>query len=107
MSTDTVASKRQHADCFEAAHRALEMPIYDLFRLVRAAEHLQEEGDDDLCSSACLIVELAAQKAHELNEQYQKSFPGEGIDSLRELDACERQLRETRTQAEALSKEDA
>jgi hypothetical protein len=99
---------------------ALELPIYDLLRMLRAAAHLQEEGDENLCSSARLIVDLAAQKADELNEQYQKGFPGEGINSrieeddhtakafiLRELDACERRLRETRTQAEAISEEGA
>jgi hypothetical protein len=71
-----------------------------------------------LCSSARLIVELAAQKANELHEQYQGSFPGEGISQveecpsakafiLQEVDACERRLRETRMQAEATSGEAA
>ena len=99
---------------------ALELPIYDVMRLLRAAAHLQEEADEDLLSSANLIVDLAVKKIEELNEQYQRSWPGEGIDSqieeddptakgfiLRELDACERRLRETRTQAEAISGEDA
>ena len=49
--------------------------------MLKAAAHLQEEGDEDLHSSAKLIVELAAQRADDLNEQYQKSFPGEGINS--------------------------
>ena len=102
----------------KADFAALEIRIYDLMRLLHAAEHLQEQSDEDLRNSACLIVELAAQKVDELNEQYQRSFPGEGIDSrieeddptakgfiLRELDACERRLRETRTQAEAISVE--
>jgi hypothetical protein len=104
--------KQRRASRFEDAHRALEIPIYDLTRLLRAAVHLQEEYDEDLCSSARLIVELAAQKADELNEQYQGSFPGEGRSQveegpsakafiLQELDACERRLRETRMQAEA------
>jgi hypothetical protein len=121
MSRDTEA-RRAIAEYNELrrVHCELENPIYDLMRLLRAAEHLQEEGDEDLRSSACLIVELAAQKADELNEKYQRGFPGEGKDSpiegdaltakafiLRELDACERRLRETRTQAEAISKEDA
>jgi hypothetical protein len=61
---------------------AIEMPIYDLMRLLLAAAHLQEESDEDLHMSAHLIVDLAAQKAEESNDQYQKSFPGEGINSL-------------------------
>ena len=32
--------KQQRADCFEAAHRALETPIYDLMRMLHAAEFL-------------------------------------------------------------------
>src|ERR1700722_9101954 len=97
---DSSSPQQQRAMRFEDAHRALEIPIYDLTRLLRAAVHLQEEYDEDLCSSAKLIVELAAQKANELNEQYQGSFPGEAIKSqveecasakafiLQELDAC-------------------
>jgi hypothetical protein len=118
-ATKTDASQTNYLRLKED-HAKLELPIYDLMRILRAAAHLQEEGDEDLRSSAMLIVDLAAQKADELNEQYQKSFPGEGINShieaddptakgfiLRELDACERRLRESRTQAEAMSKEDA
>jgi hypothetical protein len=102
----------------KADFAALELPIYDVMRLLRAAAYLHDKGDEDLCSSASLIIDLAFQKADELNEQYQKSFPGEGTNSrieedgptaktfiLRELDACERRLRETRTQAEAISEE--
>jgi hypothetical protein len=97
-----------------------ELPIWNLMRMLRAAAHLQEEGDEDLRSSAKLIVDLALEKADELNEQYQRSWPGEGIDSrvkednltakafiMRELDACERRLRETRTQAETIREGDA
>ena len=109
--------KQHRTDRFEDAHRALEIPIYDLMRMLIAAVHLQEESDEDLRTSACLIVEMAAQKANELNEQYQGSFPGKGIKSqveecpsakafiLKELDACERRLRETRMRAEATSGE--
>ena len=46
-------------------------------RLLHAAEHLQEQSDKDL-QFGLLIVELAAQKVDELNEQYQRSFPGRG-----------------------------
>jgi hypothetical protein len=60
---------------------ALELPIYDLLRMLRAAAHLQEEGDEDLRSSAKLIVDLAVKMGDELNEKYQRSWPGEGIDS--------------------------
>jgi hypothetical protein len=94
----------------KADFAALEIPIYNLKRMLRAAAHLQEEGDEDLRSSANLIIDLAAKRADDLNEQYQRSWPVEGIDSrieeddptakaliLRELDACERRLRETRT----------
>jgi hypothetical protein len=76
------------------------------------------DGDEDLASSARLLVEQAAKMAEDLNEKYQREWPGEGIDSpidddrptakafiLRELDACERRLRETRAQAEAISVE--
>ena len=114
----TPEASQTNYQLLKADFAALEGPIYDVMRLLRAAAHLQEEGDKDLRSSANLIVDLALKKADELNEQYQRSFPGEGIDSrieeddptakgfiLRELDACERRLRETRTQAEAISVE--
>ena len=64
------------------------------------------------------MVDLAAVKAQELNEQYSRNWPvarkdsrteGDGLIAkafiLRELDACERRLRGTRTQAEALGEE--
>jgi hypothetical protein len=120
MSTNTEA-QTAIADCDEwrRVHSELENPIYDLMRLLRAAEHLQEEDDEDLRSSAKLLVEQAAKMADDLNEKYQRDWPRKGKDSpiegdaltakgfiLRELDACERRLRETRTQAEAISKED-
>jgi hypothetical protein len=112
----------RRADRFEAAHRAIEEDIYDLIRMLRAADYLQSsavmDGDEVLASSARLLVEQAARMAEDLSEKYQRGFPGEGIDSridedrptakafiLRELDACERRLRETRTQAEAISVE--
>jgi hypothetical protein len=72
---------------------ALELPIYDLRRLLRAAVHLLDNGDADLSSSANLIVDLAFQKADELYEQYHGGSPAEGINS--------------RTQAGAISREDA
>jgi hypothetical protein len=106
------------ADRFEVAHRAIEKDIYDLMRMLRAADYLQSavamDGDEDLASSARLLVEQAAKMAEDLNEKYQRRFPGEGIDEdrpaakaciLRELDACERRLQETRAQAEAISVE--
>jgi hypothetical protein len=65
----------------KADYAALELPIYDLTRMLRAAAHLQEEGDEDLHMSAKLIVDLAAQKADELNDRYHRSWPGEGINS--------------------------
>jgi hypothetical protein len=77
--------KRQRADCFEAAHRALENDIYDLMRMLRAADYLQSSAatdNEDLASSARLLVEQAAKMAEDLNEKYQRGFPGEGIDSL-------------------------
>jgi hypothetical protein len=72
---------------------ALELPIADLRRLLRAAAHLLDDGDQDLGSSASLIVDLAFQKADELYEQYHGGSPAEGINS--------------RTQAGAISREDA
>ena len=109
---------------WEDAHRAIENDIYDLMRMLRAADYLQTyasmDGDEDLASSARLLVEQAAKMAEDLNEKYQQGSVGtrKGINSqmkeddptakafiLRELDACERRLRETRTQAEAISVE--
>jgi hypothetical protein len=55
----------------KADYGALETPIYDLTRMLLAAAHLQE-GDDGLRSSARLIVDLAAQKADELNDLYHR-----------------------------------
>jgi hypothetical protein len=75
------ASPQTNYQLLRSAFAELEIPIYDLMRLLRAAEHLQEEGDEDLRNSACLIVELAFKMADELNEQYQKNFPGEGVNS--------------------------
>ncbi len=78
------------------------------------------DSDEDLASSARLLVEQAAKMAEDLNEKYQQGSVGmrkeidRRIDEddptakafiLRELDACERRLRETRTQDEAISVE--
>jgi hypothetical protein len=58
MSTDTEARAAiAEYDEWRRVHSELENPIYDLMRLLRAAEHLQEEGDEDLRSSAKLLVE--------------------------------------------------
>jgi hypothetical protein len=108
----------RRADRFEAAHRAIEEDIYDLIRMLREADYLQSsavmDGDEVLASSARLLVEQAAKMAEDLSEKYHRRFPGEGIDEdrptakafiLRELDACERRLQETRKQAEAISVE--
>ena len=113
------ASQNEH-DGWEHALRELEVPIYDLMRLLRAATHLIDNGDEDLRSSGHLIVELAAIKAQELDEQYQgRNWPGKRKDSqieddpitaraliLQEPNACERQQREARTQAKEFKKGD-
>jgi len=89
-------------------------PIYPNHKFEEKIGEAWLTGDD------CKIANgpLAGQTLAQVSEKYQRGFPGEGIDSridedrptakafiLRELDACERRLRETRTQAEAISVE--
>jgi hypothetical protein len=58
----------------------LEIDIYDLNRMLRAAEFLQTEGagEEDIASSARLLVEHAAKMANDLHKKYQASFTGSG-----------------------------
>jgi hypothetical protein len=115
------ADARTLPEEWKRVHSELEKPLFDLMLLLKGASHLREE-DEDLQIAANLLVDLAAQKADELHDKYQRNWPGEGINSqidgegntltakaviLEQLAMCERQLKETRTKAEALSEEDA
>jgi hypothetical protein len=68
--------KRPAQDAYSAFD--LESDIYDLNRMLRAAEFLQTEGDgeEEIASSARLLVEQAAKMANDLHEKYQASFTG-------------------------------
>jgi hypothetical protein len=63
----------------KADYGALEIPIYDLTRMLLAASHLQQ-GDDGLRCSARLIVDLAAKKADELSDLYHR--PRKGVNPI-------------------------
>jgi hypothetical protein len=119
-ATEAHASTAEHNER-KRVHSELEKPLFDLMLLLKAASHLREE-DEDLQIAANLLVDLGAQKADELHDKYQRDWPTEGINSridgegnaltakaviLQQLAMCERQLKETRTKAEALSEEDA
>ena len=75
MTQATVRDTRATPEAPEADYGALEILIYDLTRLLLAAAHLQE-GDDGMRSSARLIVDLAAEKADELNDLYHRQRKG-------------------------------
>jgi hypothetical protein len=64
----------QSADSFQDAYRRLEEDIHDLARMLRAADHLQSCGEEDMESSARLLVEKAAEMAEKLDQKYQESF---------------------------------
>jgi hypothetical protein len=104
-ATEAHASTAEHNE-WKRVHSELEKPLFDL--------------NEDLQIAANLLVDLAAQKADELHDKYQRDWPTEGINSridgegnaltakvviLQQLAMCERQLKETRTQAEAISED--
>jgi DnaJ-domain-containing protein 1 len=65
MTATTVRANAQalsEATEWQRAHSELEEPIYDIAHLLRAAGHLQDDGDEDLRSSARLIVDLACRQ---------------------------------------------
>jgi hypothetical protein len=54
------------------AYGDLEGDIYDLARMLRAADHLQHSSDgEDLKSSACLLYDKAFEMAKSLDQKYQ------------------------------------
>jgi hypothetical protein len=53
----------------------LESDIYDLMRMLRAADHLYHGSDDeDLRTSTVLLYDLAAEMAQELDRKYHRGF---------------------------------
>jgi hypothetical protein len=54
----------------------LENDIYDLNRMLRAAEFLQTEsgGEEEIASSARLLVEQAAKMANDLHAKFQANM---------------------------------
>jgi hypothetical protein len=61
---------------FEQLYRFLETPLYDLMRMIKAADFLLTNGLADMESEARLLVETASDMAHDLYEAYQNDFPG-------------------------------
>jgi hypothetical protein len=70
------ATAPQAVDWVQDAFRDLEGDIDDLARMLRAADHLQYSGDEDLERSARLLYDKAVEMAGNLNRKYQNSFLG-------------------------------
>jgi hypothetical protein len=69
-----VGTKGPAKDVYSAF--ALESDIYDLKRMLHAAELLQidGDGDEDSASSARLLVEKAAKMANDFHEKFRSSM---------------------------------
>ena len=76
MSNASVAEEA--ATACESTYSALDLEsdIYDLKRMLHAAELLQIDGDsdEDSASSARLLVEKAAKTAHDLHEKFRSGM---------------------------------